>query len=71
VVLDGSARVTDWRRVAGTVWRAQAAFTPIAVVVNDTPLRQVRQGQNGSSAPQDGLAGVTAEAAGGTAARTT
>ena len=32
VILDGSARVSPWTRVAGTVWQAQAPFTPVAVV---------------------------------------
>jgi hypothetical protein len=59
VILDGSTAVTGWTLVSGTVWRATATFTPIAVVVNEVPLKQVRQGQGGSTAPQDGLAGVT------------
>ncbi|HSN19909.1 MAG TPA: hypothetical protein VLS49_04485, partial [Usitatibacter sp.] len=59
VILDGSTPVTGWLRVAGSVWQAQATFTPIAVVVNEVALRQVTQGQGGSTAPQAGLAGVT------------
>jgi hypothetical protein len=59
VILDGSTRVGAWTRVSGTIWQAQASFKPIGVVVNETPLKQVRQGQNGSTAPQEGIAGVT------------
>ncbi|HZZ91931.1 MAG TPA: chondroitinase-B domain-containing protein [Usitatibacter sp.] len=59
VILDGSAKVTGWTLVSGTVWQAQASFKPIGVVVNDVPLKQVTQGQGGSTAPQVGLAGVT------------
>ena len=59
VILDGSKPVTGWTLVSGTVWQAQASFKPIAVVVNEVPLSQVTQGQNGSTAPQVGLAGVT------------
>ena len=63
VILDGSTKVTGWTLVSGTVWQATKPFSggvnPIGVVVNDVPLKQVRQGQNGSTAPQDGLAGVT------------
>lgn len=58
VIIDGSQKVT-WTKVSGTIWRTQIAFTPIGVVVNESPLKQVRQGQGGSKAPQDGLAGVT------------
>jgi len=59
VILDGSPKVTGWTNVGGTVWRAPVAFAPIAIVVNEVPLRQVRQGQGGSTAPQEGVAGVT------------
>ncbi|HSN21251.1 MAG TPA: hypothetical protein VLS49_11270, partial [Usitatibacter sp.] len=59
VILDGSTKVTGWTLVSGTVWQAQASFKPIGVVVNEVALRQVTQGQGGSTAPQVGLAGVT------------
>ncbi len=59
VILDGSTKVSGWTNVSGTVWKAPLTFNPIGIVVNDVPLKQVRQGQGGSSAPQDGLAGVT------------
>ncbi|HEV8269475.1 MAG TPA: right-handed parallel beta-helix repeat-containing protein [Thermoanaerobaculia bacterium] len=60
VILDGSAKVSGWVRHAGNVWKAPvAAFTPSAVVVNETPLREVSHGQT-STAPSVGLAGVTA-----------
>ncbi len=51
VILDGSIAVTGWTQVNGTVWKAPISFTPIAVVVNETPLKQITQGQGGSSAP--------------------
>ena len=41
VVIDGSTPVTGWTQVSGSVWQATASFTPIAVVVNNVPLRQV------------------------------
>lgn len=59
VILDGSSKVTGWTKVTGTVWKAPVSFNPIGIVVNDVPLKQVTQGQNGSTAPQVGLAGVT------------
>jgi hypothetical protein len=61
VILDGSTKVGPWTRVGttGTVWQATKTFNPVAVVVNGVPLKQVTQGQNGSTAPQVGLAGVT------------
>lgn len=59
VIVDGSQKVTTWRLVSGTVWEAPITFTPIGVVVNEVPLRQVTQGQGGSTAPQVGKAGVT------------
>ena len=59
VIIDGSTKVTGWTNVSGTVWRAPLTFGPIGIVVNETPLRQVTQGQSGSGAPQVGLAGVT------------
>ena len=59
VIIDGSTKVTGWTLVSGTVWQAPKTFNPVGIVVNEVPLRQVRQGQNGSTAPQDGLAGVT------------
>ncbi len=59
VILDGSTPVTGWTKVNGSVWKAPITFTPIAIVVNDVPLKQVRQGQQGSAAPKEGIAGVT------------
>jgi hypothetical protein len=68
VILDGSPKTGAWEKVgtSGSVWRtskatwqAGKAVEPLAVVVNDVPLKQVTQGQNGSTAPQVGLAGVT------------
>src|SRR5205814_1915091 len=59
VILDVSAKVTGWTQQTGSVWRAPVTFTPIGIVVNDVPLKQVRQGQMGSTAPVEGLAGVT------------
>jgi hypothetical protein len=59
VIVDGSAKSGTWTLVSGTVWKAPISFVPIAVVVNDVPLKQVTQGQGGSTAPQVGLAGVT------------
>jgi Right handed beta helix region len=58
VIVDGSTKVTGWTRVSGNVWKATVAFAPIGVVVNDVALKQVTQGQNGSTAPQVGVAGV-------------
>jgi Right handed beta helix region len=58
VIVDGSTKVTGWTRVNGNVWKAPVAFAPIGVVVNDVALKQVTQGQNGSTAPQVGVAGV-------------
>src|SRR5262249_54414863 len=60
VILDGSTQVTGWTKMTGTVWQASVSFTPIAVVVNEVPLKQVRQGQRGPNARQEGIAGVTA-----------
>ncbi|HET9651417.1 MAG TPA: hypothetical protein VFP36_04475, partial [Usitatibacter sp.] len=59
VILDGSARVTGWTLVSGTVWQAQASFKPIGVVVNEVPLRQVPEGQGGSTAPKVGVSAVS------------
>ncbi|MCM2326657.1 MAG: choice-of-anchor D domain-containing protein, partial [Lysobacter sp.] len=59
VIVDGSTRVTGWTIHGGTVWKAPIAFTPVGIVVNEVPLKQVTQGQGGSTAPQVGLAGVT------------
>jgi hypothetical protein len=41
VIIDGSTPVTGWTQVNGSVWRATASFTPVAVVVNQVPLSQV------------------------------
>ena len=59
VILDGSKKVTGWTNVGGTVWQATATFTPVAVVVNEVPLKQVPEGQNGSTAPAQTAAAVT------------
>jgi hypothetical protein len=66
VILDGSNKTGIWEKVNGTVWRTKKTdwqagqnIEPIAVVVNDVALKQVTQGQNGSTAPQVGLPGVS------------
>ena len=59
VIVDGSAPVSGWTRYSGNVWKAPISFVPIGIVVNDVPLKQVAQGQGGSTAPYEGLAGVT------------
>jgi hypothetical protein len=59
VIVDGSAKVNNWTNVSGSVWRASVPFTPIGIVVNEVPLKQVTQGQGGSTAPQVGIGGVT------------
>lgn len=59
VIVDGSTKTGSWTLVNGTVWKAPVSFEPVGVVVNDVALKQVTQGQNGSTAPQVGLAGVT------------
>ena len=41
VIIDGSTPVTGWTQVSGSVWQATASFTPVALVVNQVPLRQV------------------------------
>ncbi|WP_297906684.1 hypothetical protein [Thiomonas sp.] len=41
VIIDGSTPVNGWTQVNGSVWRATASFTPVAVVVNQVPLSQV------------------------------
>ncbi len=40
VILDGSTKVSGWTQLSGSVWTAPVTFTPIAVVVNDLPLKQ-------------------------------
>jgi hypothetical protein len=40
VIVDGSAKVSGWTQVSGSVWKAPVTFTPIATVVNDVPLKQ-------------------------------
>jgi hypothetical protein len=59
VILDGSAKITGWTRYSGNVWRAPIGFTPVAIVVNEVPLKQVVQAENAQGAPIEGLAGVT------------
>jgi hypothetical protein len=66
VILDGSNKTGVWEQVNGTIWKTKKSdwqagqnIEPIAVVVNDLALKQVTQGQNSSSAPQVGLAGVS------------
>ncbi len=44
VILDGSAKVSGWTQISGSVWTAPVTFTPIAVVVNDAPLKQTYGG---------------------------
>ncbi len=65
VILDGSNKTGIWTKVSGSIWKTKKSdwqagqnIEPIAVVVNDIVLKQVRQGQNGSTAPQEGLTGV-------------
>ena len=41
VVIDASTAVTGWTQVSGSVWQATASFTPVAVVINNMPLKQV------------------------------
>ena len=41
VIIDVSTPVTGWTQVSGSVWKATASFTPVAVVVNNVPLKQV------------------------------
>jgi hypothetical protein len=60
VIVDGSPKVIGWTQVSGGIYKAPVNFAPVGIVVNDVPLRQVRQGQDGSTAPQDGLGGVIA-----------
>jgi hypothetical protein len=66
VIVDGSNKTGVWENVNSTIWRTKKSdwqagqnIEPIAVVVNDVALKQVTQGQNGSTAPQVGLAGVS------------
>ncbi|HET9650605.1 MAG TPA: DUF1565 domain-containing protein, partial [Usitatibacter sp.] len=58
VIVDGSKQVTGWTRVSGTpaIWQATLTFTPVGIVVNEVPLRQVPQSP--STAPKPGVAGV-------------
>lgn len=44
VIIDGSSQVNGWTRVSGSVWKAPVSFTPIAVIVDEEPLKQVRDG---------------------------
>ena len=41
VIIDGSTPVTGWTPVGGSVYTATPSFTPIAVVINNVPLKQV------------------------------
>ena len=41
VIIDGSTPVTGWTSVGGSVYTANPSFTPVAVVVNNVPLKQV------------------------------
>ena len=50
VILDGSTKVSVWTQVSGTVWQAPVTFTPIAVVINDVPLKQTPDGQTAVTA---------------------
>lgn len=58
VILDGSPEVTGWTPEAGTVWSVPLTFTPVAVVVDATPLKEVSHGQT-ALVPEEGPAGVT------------
>ena len=58
VILDGSTAITGWTLHSGTVWKAPINFRPQGLVLNDVPLRQVRQAGY-TTAPSEGLAGVT------------
>jgi hypothetical protein len=40
VIVDGSAKVSNWVKQANNTWRAPINFTPIAIVANDIPLKQ-------------------------------
>jgi Chondroitinase B len=40
VIVDGSAKVSNWVKQANNTWRAPISFTPIAIVANDIPLKQ-------------------------------
>uniref|UniRef100_E6PUZ5 Right handed beta helix domain-containing protein n=1 Tax=mine drainage metagenome TaxID=410659 RepID=E6PUZ5_9ZZZZ len=46
-IIDGSTPVTGWTQLSGTVWTAPINFTPIAVVVNNTPLKPSQSGVSG------------------------
>ena len=46
VTIDASTPVTGWTQVTGSVWQATASFTPVAVVINNVPLRQVSGASN-------------------------
>ena len=65
VILDGSQKVGPWVRVGttGSVWRVANPFgpteTPIMVVVNEVPLKQLPQGDNAPGAPIRTVADVT------------
>jgi hypothetical protein len=50
VILDGSAKITGWTQVSGSIWRAPVTFTPIAVVLNDVPLKQTPTGASAVTA---------------------
>ncbi len=41
VIIDGSTPVTGWTPVSGSVYAATPTFTPIAVVIDNVPLKQV------------------------------
>ena len=50
VILDGSAKVSGWTQVSGSIWRAPVGFTPIGVVLNDVPLKQTPEGTSAVTA---------------------
>jgi hypothetical protein len=50
VIIDGSAKVSGWTQVSGSVWRAPVSFTPIATVVNEVPLKQTYDGASAVTA---------------------
>ncbi len=49
VIIDPSTPVSGWTQLSGSVWQATASFTPVAVVINNVPLRQVTSASSVSS----------------------
>lgn len=50
VIIDGSAKVSGWTQVSGSVWKAPVGFTPVAAVVNEVPLKQTYDGEGAVTA---------------------